>query len=400
MSTHDDLAQASPELHDATDADAVDGVAPRWVATPKSADEVAALLRACAEHDLAVVARGGGTKLTWGAPPARVDVVVDTGHLNRVVEHASGDLVVVAQAGVRLADLQQHLASARQRLALDETVPGSTVGGVIAASPSGPHRMATGTVRDLLIGVTMVRADGQVAKAGGKVVKNVAGYDLGKLLTGSFGTLGVITEAVFRLHPVPAAGRWVSATVAGDLGGVLGSVLTSKTVPAALEVDQSLDGPPTVAVLVEGIPAGVEQRAAKVARLLGDAAEQSEIGPPWGSTYPWVAGGVALKLTCELSAVPDVLAAARDAGVSVRGSAGTGVLYGTVAPDRAAAAVAVLRPVCVARGGSLVVLDAPADVKSELDLWGPVGGLELMRRVKDLFDPDHRLAPGRFVGGI
>jgi glycolate oxidase FAD binding subunit len=137
-----------------------------------------------------------------------------------------------------------------------------------------------------------------------------------------------------------------------------------------------------------------------VAGLLGGAAEQAEDGPPWGSTYPWPAGGVALKLTCVLSAVPDVLAAAADASVAVRGSAGTGVLYGTVEPDRAAEAVAALRPVCVARGGSLVVLDAPAEVKAGLDLWGPVAGLELMRRVKDQFDPEHRLAPGRFVGGI
>ncbi|HEX3649055.1 MAG TPA: FAD-binding oxidoreductase [Pseudonocardiaceae bacterium] len=400
MGTRDHLAQASPELHDATDADTVDGVRPTWVATPRTAAEAAALMRACADHGLAVVARGGGTKLTWGAPPARVDVVVDTGHLNQVVEHAGGDLVVVAQAGVRLVDLQKHLASTRQRLALDETVPGSTVGGIIAASPSGPRRMATGTVRDLLIGVTMVRADGQVAKAGGKVVKNVAGYDLGKLLTGSFGTLGLITEAVFRLHPVPAASRWVSAPVDGDLGAVLRSVLTAKLVPSALEVDQSAGGQRTVAVLVEGIPTGVEHRADTVAGLLGGAAEQAEDGPPWGSTYPWPAGGVALKLTCVLSAVPDVLAAAADASVAVRGSAGTGVLYGTVEPDRAAEAVAALRPVCVARGGSLVVLDAPAEVKAGLDLWGPVAGLELMRRVKDQFDPEHRLAPGRFVGGI
>ncbi|HKN99687.1 MAG TPA: FAD-binding oxidoreductase, partial [Pseudonocardiaceae bacterium] len=345
MAASDDLVGASPDLREATDADAVAGVRPTWVAAPATADEAAALMRACAEHGLAVVARGGGTKLTWGAPPARVDVVVDTGHLNHVVEHAAGDLVVVAQAGVRLADLQKHLAATRQRLALDETVPGSTVGGVIAASPSGPRRMATGTVRDLLIGVTMVRADGEVAKAGGKVVKNVAGYDLGKLLTGSFGTLGLITEAVFRLHPVPPAGRWVSARVDGDLGTVLRSVLTAKMVPAALEVDRPVGGPTTVAVLVEGTPTGVDHRADTVAGLLGAGAEQSADGPPWGSTYPWPAGGVALKLTCVLSAVPDVLAAAADAGVAVRGSAGTGVLYGTVEPERAAAAVAALRPV-------------------------------------------------------
>jgi glycolate oxidase FAD binding subunit len=255
--------------------------------------------------------------------------------------------------------------------------------------------MATGTVRDLLIGLTMVRADGVVAKSGGKVVKNVAGYDLGKLLTGSFGTLGVITQAAFRLHPVPAAHTWVRAEVPrADLGRLLRAVLDSKTVPAALEVHSPPTGAPSIAVLVEGIEAGVRHRAGTIAALLGPNAELGADGP---SAYPWQPGAVALKLTCELSGVPEVLEAAARAGVEVRGSAGTGVLYGAAATGEA---VPALREVCVRRGGSLVVLDAPPDVKAALDLWGPVNGLALMRRVKDQFDPTHRLAPGRFVGGI
>ena len=150
-----------------------------------------------------VVARGGGTKLDWGAPPSTVDLLVDLSGMNRVLEHAAGDLIVHAEPGVRLSQLQALVSQAGQRLAVDEQVPGSTVGGLVATGLCGPLRLAYGCIRDLLIGISVVRADGVVTKSGGKVVKNVAGYDLGKLYTGSFGTLGIVAEATFRLHPVP-----------------------------------------------------------------------------------------------------------------------------------------------------------------------------------------------------
>jgi glycolate oxidase FAD binding subunit len=406
MGAYDDLAAVCPQLREATDDDRVDGVQPTLVATPGSTDETSALMRAAAGHDLTVVARGNGTKLSWGLPPRHVDLVIETTGMDRVIEHAAGDLVAVAEAGVPLAELQRQLGSAGQQLALDETVPGSTIGGTIATSPSGPHRMATGTVRDLLIGVTIVRADGVVAKSGGKVVKNVAGYDLGKLMTGSFGTLGVITQAAFRLHPLLPATRWVRATADSEsaAGALVESVLHSQTVPAALEVDWPVEGAGSVAVSVEGTEGGVESRWHAVAELLGPTAEVHDQAPGWTASYPWASGGTSLKLTCQLSAVPEVLTVARSCGVAVRGSAGVGVLYGGLPadtdPETARRVVDRLRETCGNRGGSVVVVDAPAEVKTAVDVWGPVHGLDLMRRVKDQFDPDHRLAPGRFVGGI
>lgn len=402
------LRSACDDVAEATDEDAVAGTVPRLVARPASTQETAEVLRATAADGLAVVVRGRGTKLTWGRPPERVDVVLDTSRMDRVLDHAAGDLIVETQAGVRLADVQTAVATGNQRLAVEEVVPGASVGGAIAAATAGPSRVAYGTVRDLLIGVTLVRADGVVAKAGGRVVKNVAGYDLGKLVTGSFGTLAVVTEAVFRLHPLPQARRYVTlvAGTADDAHAAVQRVVHSGVVPAAVEVDwPATEGVPgTVVVALEGIEAGVAGRTSVARDLLGDGATDDASPPAWWGVLPAEPGAVLLKATCALSALPQVLRAGADAGVALRGSGGAGVLHGALpagtSPQEVAAAVEALRPVCARGGGALIVLDAPAEVHAEVDTWGPVAGLDLMRRVKQQFDPERRLAPGRFVGGI
>lgn len=403
------LAGVCRDVRSADAQDAVDGVAVRYVAVPGSTAETGELLAAAAAYGLTVVARGGGTKLSWGSPPIRADLVVDLGAMSAVVDHAAGDLIVVAEAGCRLADLQATLAPAGQRLAIDETVPGSTLGGVIATNSSGPRRMLYGTMREVMIGTTVVRADGVVAHSGGRVVKNVAGYDLGKLMTGSFGTLALVTQAVFRLHSVPETTTVLTAGAGTpeQAGSLVAAVLHSDVVPTAVEVDWA-GGTGTVAVLIEGSAGGVATRAQIVRGLLG-AARTGARGtttvtvntgrPDWWGRHPWSAQEIGLKLTCSLSGVPRLLAAADGHGARLRGSAGSGVLYGVLPPD-AAGRVASLREVCRALGGSLVVVDAPPAVKAGLDVWGPVPALALMRAVKDQFDPDHRLAPGRFVGGI
>ncbi len=397
------MAAGLDAVRDAGPGDAIAGVPARHVARPSSTQEAAAILRAAAAQDLTVVARGAGTRQDWGYPPRTVDLILDTGRLSGIVEHAAGDLIVVVRAGTPMAELRDKLAPAGQQLALDTPIAGSTVGGTVALGVSGPRRLLYGTARDLLIGVTVVRADGVVAKAGGKVVKNVAGYDLGKLVTGSYGTLAVITECAFRLHPVPAASAVVSRTVDDpqEAGRAVAAVRAGQVVPTAIEVDAPAGGGIEVAVLLEGVPDGVRGRVGTTRDLLGGTETSL---PAWWSRYPWGPGDVGVKLTAALSQVPALLAAARAAGVAVRGSAGAGVLYaglpGGAAPELVAHVVDALRTAAHAAGGHAVVLSAPAAVRQRVDLWGPVPGLELMRRVKAQFDPDGRLAPGRFAGGI
>jgi glycolate oxidase FAD binding subunit len=374
--------------------DAIAGVPARWAAAPESTEEAAAVLTEAAARKLAVVVRGSGTKMDWGYPPERVDLIVDTHRLTGIVEHAAGDLITVVRAGTTMGKLAGGLAG--QQLALD-AAPDATVGGTVAVNTSGPRRMLYGTTRDLLIGITVVRPDGKVARAGGKVVKNVAGYDLGKLFTGSYGTLGLITECAFRLHPRPAASAVVRRRFA-DPAEAVAAVLAAQVVPSALEIDAPPGGDAEVAVLVEGSAAGVRERAAALAKLLGG--ETGEGLPGWWGAPPWPAGGTGLKLTAPLSRIPALLDAA--GAVAVRGSAGAGVLYGGLSADPATTVGTVerLRATAIRAGGHAVVLTAPPDVRAITDMWGPVAGLSLMRRVKDQFDPEHRFAPGRFVGGI
>jgi glycolate oxidase FAD binding subunit len=396
----------------AAGSDTIAGVPARYVATPASTDEAAAVVRQAAAHDLTVVVRGAGTKQDWATPPRKLDLIIDTRRLAGVVEHAAGDLITVVRAGTPLSELAAKLAPAGQQLALDAPILSSTVGGTVAVNMSGPRRMLYGTVRDLLIGVTVVRPDGVVARAGGKVVKNVAGYDLGKLVTGSYGTLGLVTECVFRLHPLPAATAYVSRRTESlqEAGRITAAVLAAQVVPSALEVTAGPDGGIEVAVALEGVPEGVEGRVAAVETLLGGDPTVSGAPPDWWSVYPWGPGDVGCKLTAALSGVPALLATARAArerhGVplALRGSAGTGVLYaglpGTTDPETVAAVLDDLRAAAGRAAGHAVVMTAPAPVRERVDVWGPVEGLHLMRRVKEQFDPAARFAPGRFVGGI
>jgi glycolate oxidase FAD binding subunit len=404
------LRAACGDVAEATTDDTVDGVPARWVARPGSTEEVSAVLRAAVRLGLRVVARGTGTRLAWGLPPTDLDLIVDTSRMNTVLAHVAGDLVVTVQAGLRMVELQDALAPHRQRLALDSGDPpggpmGGTVGGTIATAASGPLRYRYGSVRDLLIGITVVLADGTVTRSGGTVVKNVAGYDLGKLYTGSLGTLGVITEAVFRLHPLPEANRWITvlAADAERAAATIAAIRASQHDPVALEVDRGAPGHQmTVAVAIEGVTGGIGARADAVADLLGAAvgapATVTEQPPDWWGRPPHPPQGPAVTVTCEPTGLADLLATAPGA---LRGSAGAGVLTASLDDgDRLGAELAQLRRIATLHGGGAVLRCAPPHRKADLDVWGPVPALALMRRLKDQFDPEHRLAPGRFVGGI
>jgi glycolate oxidase FAD binding subunit len=291
-------------------------------------------MRVAAEHELAVVVRGAGSRIGWGVPPGRCDLMIDMSRMAEVVEHSAGDLVARIQAGARMRDVAAVLAGAGQEIALD--VPGgATIGGVVATGLAGPRRLRYGTPRDLIIGITIVRADGTVARSGGKVVKNVAGYDLGKLLAGSAGTLALITEATFRLHPLPAAKAYVTAeyVATGVACDAVAAAANSPLVASAVELSRPEPGGPIrIGVLIEGSADGVAARAMRMAGLLGPA-ETSLAPPSWWRGAPEAGGGTLVRVSFWVSALPKVLdaidAAARDSGVSpvVGGSAGAGVLY-------------------------------------------------------------------------
>jgi len=414
----------------ATAADAVDGVQPEVVVEPSTLEEASEVLREAVAQGRRVVCRGGGSKLGWGSPPRGAEVLVSTTRLDRVVEHAEGDLIVRTEAGVRLDALQELLGKAGQVLALDPPEEGATVGGIVAAGASGPRRLRYGTARDLLIGITVVLAGGTVARAGGKVVKNVAGYDLGKLFTGSLGTLGLIAEVTFRLHPrgTSRSGAVLEVDRPGRAGEAVQALVHAQLAPTALELfwpDPS--GPGRLVLVVEG-PSGAVEQAKAAVRLLEPHGEPDLVVDPGSAESamdgfgrrPWQAGRgdgpsgdgplVGVKAACvpvELPGVTEDLwaaAAAHGLAVSLQAHAGVGVTYAALRGGDAvalAAAVEEARGRLQRRGGTLAVLEAPLEVKRRVDVWGPVGdALGLMRRVKERFDPGGTMSPGRFVGGI
>ncbi|MCW2724714.1 MAG: linked oxidase domain protein [Frankiales bacterium] len=387
---------ATLQSRSGTAADAVGGVLPAAVVRPVTVPDVVAVLRGGGT----VVPAGGRTKLSWAAPPSSCDVLLDTTGLDRVLDHTAGDLVVIAEAGVRLADLQAQLAGSGQWLALDPPEPGATLGGVLSANASGPRRLRYGTARDLLIGVTVVLADGTVAASGGKVVKNVAGYDLGKLYTGAHGTLGVVVSTTWRLHPLPAARRVVVVDLADTAAaGPLALRLARSTLtPTAVELLAGSGEPARLVVVFESIPESVRAQARSAVELLDGGAEQDELPEGFGRR-PGGADDLVLRLAFAPAALPAVLAAL-PAGAAVTASACTGVAYAALPAGSGAAALPGLRAAIAPYDGTAAVLAAPADL-ADLDQWGPVGdALPLMTQVKDRFDPARRMSPGRFVGGL
>jgi glycolate oxidase FAD binding subunit len=352
------------------------------VVEPADENETASILRSANDTGQAVIPAGGGTKLDWGNPPRKADILLSVRRMNRVIEHAWADLTVTVEAGCTIAELQRTLAEHGQRLAVDPLWPErATVGGILATNDSGALRLAFGALRDLIIGVTLVLADGTIAMSGGKVVKNVAGYDLPKLATGSLGTLGVITRAVFRLHPLPRNARTltIAATDANDMQRIILAILGARLAVTAVQVRPGNE----VDVLLEGTEDGIAAQEA-VIREIGTVREGSPA--VWKAREELWGDAPIVKFTT----LPSRISAA-SAAFSRFVIQATGIGYAQFRGD-----LQGLRETMEQDGGSLAVLG-----KSDVDAWGNAGdALPLMRAVKTQFDPKKTLNPGRFVGGI
>ncbi|SBT53851.1 glycolate oxidase FAD binding subunit [Micromonospora narathiwatensis] len=450
----------SPFARFAGPADEVAGRTARWVAVPGGPRAAAEVLRLAAAHDLTVVPRGAGTKIDWGAAPAQVDIMLDTGRLAGVWHEPQGSPVAEIGAGTPLRAVQASLGRTGQRLPVDAPSPGATLGGVLAADEAGPLRHRHGTPCAQLVGVRYLDAEGELvsigesgtaqlgraAPAGGGAAAlfgraDLPGLDVARLLCGSQGGLGVLVSATMRVQAVPASRVWVSRPVWTPLEvhDLVRAVLAAGLQPAAVELDLPVPVPlprrrvhpshPSVfhrpehpavtgrstrpaaagslVVLLEGGPADVAERAERLAALLGPEATVGHAAPEWWGRYPFGPGDTALRIEVPINDLHAAVYALRDAAgapVPVRGSAGVGTVHAALPAalpaDRVASILAAVRGVLLARRGRCVVVAAPTPVRRAVDLWGELPTLPGLRAAKAHLDPHQRLAPGRLPGGL
>ena len=359
--------------------------------------------------------RGGGTKLHWGHPPEGVGVVLDATEMTDVLTHDPADATVSVQAGIPLTALQQVLSEHNQWLAIDPpgVDAGATVGGIFAAGDAGPSRLRYGTMRDLVIGATFVLSDGMVGRTGGFVIKNVAGYDMAKLLCGSLGTLGFVAELVLRVHPRPAA----SATVRVPAGIRTATRMSTVLGASMLEAVAVEWAEQALWIRLTGHPDAVRDRAGQVPALL-DASDAEVVDGDdeqavWQRLIAALAGEegqTVVRAACLPSQLPEAVEAFVDVteAAEVTSDIGAHAMLGVMtarlsggAPATHAACIAGWRDRLRPLGGHAVVRRRIEGVDQEVDVWGPPpSAIELMRRVKRELDPSNRCAPGRFVGGI
>jgi glycolate oxidase FAD binding subunit len=408
-----ELAEIVGEEHlrAATAADAIDGVEAQMVAEPGTAEDLARSLRWAHAAGMKVSPRGGGTKLGWGNPPAACDLVLSTARLSCILEHAWADMTVIVEAGCRVADLQKTLVEHGQQLAIDPLWPQrATIGGILSTNDSGTLRPRYGSLRDLVIGITVALPDGTLAKSGGKVVKNVAGYDLAKLFTGSLGTLGVIVQAIFRLHPLPRESRSLSFSGTPEsLNQLLLAIQASKLTFTGLQL-RAAPGSAHLDVRFDGTAAGIQAQLQQVQQIAGSMTASDALANVWSSHETIWDGASALLakfsvLPAQLAAVCTLVARTAEAQSLtwkiVVQSVGVGYARLEGNEQDLRNALLALRDGLAKMDGTLVALACPAAVKRGLDVWGsPSDAQPLMVRLKQRFDPDGILNPGRFVGGI
>lgn len=413
----------------------VDGLLPLLVVTPNTVEEVAQVIALANQHGLTLLARGGGSRMNVGGLPEQIDVLLETNKLTHLLEYEAPDLTCHVEAGLTLAALQSQLAKKGQRLALDPPdAEQATLGGILASNASGPKRLRYGSARDQVIGLRIVQANGEIARSGGSVVKNVAGYDLNKLYIGSLGTLGIIVEANFKLQPLPVVERTLLLTFtnANDAMQMVIATLGSLLTPSAIELidagaasDMSnffgLNLPTngfTLTLNFEGGTVSVDRQidearllARKNNALMGDDIIGEAQNRFWDVIREHTQGTVTCKAAMLVSQVAPYLQQVEqicrrhELEYAIVAHAGNGILYIELRPSDATAriveAVAELRIQAQEARGSLVVERCPVDLKRRINVWGePRSDFYLMQRLKRQFDPKGTFVKGRFVGGM
>lgn len=414
---------------------AIDGLLPRLAVIPETAEQVGQIVTLANQHGLTLLTRGGGSCINLGGLPEQFDILLETTRLTGLLEHETADLTCDVEAGITLAALKAQLATKGQRLPLDPPdAQQATIGGILASNASGPKRLRYGTARDIVIGLYVVQASGEIARSGGRVVKNVAGYDLNKLYIGSLGTLGIIVEANFKLQPIPVNERslLLSFSNARDAMQMVIAIQGSLLTPSAIElIDSSaatdisdffgLNLPTssyTLAINFEGSTAGIARQmdeaqmlAHKNGASLGDDLAGKVQDQFWDAVREHTQGSVTCKAAVLVSQVASYLQTIEqvcrrhelEAAVVVH--AGNGILYIELRPGdatyRLVKAITELRLQAQEARGRMVVERCPVDLKRRISVWGEPGpDFYLMQRLKQQFDPKGTFVKGRFVGGL
>ena len=392
----------------------IDGKQPVLVCTPGTRDQVSAALRLCADAAASVIPWGGGTAMALGNPPRQVDVVLNTSRLNGVIEHDHANLTVTVESGISLTALQQRLADQRQFGPFDPPFPErSSVGGIVAANLNGPRRGCYGSVRDLVIGMKVALISGEQIKAGGKVVKNVAGYDMCKLFVGSLGTLGIITELTLRLVPLPeSVSTVVAAGTFSQAEQFIRELFRSRLLPTAVILsNERAHEPWSVAIRSEGFEESVARcrrdldtlavQAGMSAQLLS-AGEHEEL---WRAVrdFPLQDKRLIYRITLPRAEICDFLHRAQNRpDTETITDNVNGTIWLACQPTKASVQrFSDLATLARARRGHAMIFAAPGDLKQGFEVWGDSPpAFSLMRDVKHQFDPRGLLNPGRFVGSL
>jgi glycolate dehydrogenase FAD-binding subunit len=404
---------------------AVDGIEPALLCLPEAPSQIAAALRICSEADAAVTPWGHGSAMVIGNRPRRIDVIIALHRLNRLLEHDHANLTATVEAGMPVTALQESLAGHNQFLAVDPPFPGTaTIAGVVAANLNGTRRMFYGSVRDLVIGVKVVLASGEQIKGGGKVVKNVAGYDMCKLFVGSLGTLGIITEVTLRMAPIPeTAATLVVFGALGDVRSLVEQLSRSALIPArvvflnheASNLTRLSREEWAVAVSAEGF----EETVARHLSDVGGIAAKLNLGTQvlrddahnrfWDEIrdLPLRTNALVYRFGAPQASVAELASAVQaDHSAEFSPQIVADALAGTMwvasaAKGSDAERFSKFTTLARQHSGHIVMLAAPPILKQNVDVWGtPPDALSIMREIKRQFDPNNLLNPGRFVAAI
>ena len=422
------VTAADPYWQETIEQAVIDSPDSTYLVFPQTVETLSAIIKTTQQEKWRIISCGSGSKLDWGGLTKDIQLVVSTQKCDRIIEHAVGDLTVTVEAGVKLADLQEQLKQTNQFLPIDPTFPQqATIGGIVATADTGSWRESYGGIRDMVLGISFIRADGEIAKAGGRVVKNVAGYDLMKLFTGSYGTLGIITQVTLRTYPLPEASQTIVLMgEAKEIAQATQTIRNSGLTPTAADlvsasVMDKLGMAKELSLIIrfQTISESIKQQTSQIESIAQQLNLKVSYYQDADETNLWqrlletirfpssktaIIGKIGIVPNAAVDLLQQLAIITANQGLAIiHASSGIGHLQIESRDEEQTyfTRIAKTRSCCQDNGGFLTILKAPKSIKQHLDIWGYTGNaVQMMQTIKQKFDPNHIFNPGRFVGGI